>query len=301
MSDGGSFAKYEEKTIEERLASLEKSIPFFQLRIQSYDKVLDEHKELKNLIEEGREFYRGLTLVTSKQSNKIDDVSKESLNKIGAISDQLKTHVNSLSDLKSQIQVMASDSKVFVEALRNDFESHRKNQPVVLNQYCTRDELSKTTHSILNNFSSLTDRVSMSDVKRNMLAQDVLDFNEKLKKALDDQSYVLDRFLDLFDQFHSFKKDIDDKLNNQNDYIKSQTQSIVSNLLKQMEVLRYDLMSSPSSIESIKNELLQKMDSISLDSQNASIRSVNTDKQLQLQERKIENIYLILKKNEFNK
>lgn len=301
MSDARSFAKDEEKSFEDRLSSLEKNIPFFQLRIQSYDKVLDEHKELKNLIEEGREFYRGLTLVASKQSNKIDDVSKESSSKVAAVSDQLNNHVNALSDLKSQIKNISSDSKVAVESLRNDFESHRKNQPVVLNQYCTRDELSKTTHSILNNFSSLTDRVNMSDVKRNMLAQDVLDFNEKLKKALDDQSYVLDRFLDLFDQFHSFKKDIDDKLNNQNDYIKSQAQNIVSNLIKQMEVLRYDVMSSPSTLDSIKKELLQKVDAISLDSQNACLRSGNTDKQLQLQERKIENIYLLLKKNELTK
>lgn len=58
---------------------------------------------------------------------------------------------------------------------------------------------------------------------------------------------------------------------------------------------------SPNTAEAVKKELSHMLDSVSLDGKNALLTAKNTAQQALLLEKKIENLYLLLKQYDLNK
>ncbi len=64
---------------------------------------------------------------------------------------------------------------------------------------------------------------------------------------------------------------------------------------------RQEILSIPSEVPNIKKEMDQKIELVELNGQNAVIRSSNNEKQILLVERKIENLYQLIKRLEIAK
>lgn len=67
-----------------------------------------------------------------------------------------------------------------------------------------------------------------------------------------------------------------------------------------LEKFKQEILGRPSEIPSLKKELLEKVDLIAMDGSNSLLRSTNNEKQIMLIEKKIENLYLMLKKIDLN-
>jgi vacuolar-type H+-ATPase subunit I/STV1 len=59
-------------------------------------------------------------------------------------------------------------------------------------------------------------------------------------------------------------------------------------------------LSSAPSIEAIKSEVMKKLETVSIDSANASLKASNSAQQIYLLEKKLENLALLLKKHELS-
>lgn len=64
---------------------------------------------------------------------------------------------------------------------------------------------------------------------------------------------------------------------------------------KDLDIVKQELQGSPSSLESAKEQLLQKLKSVEMDAANSLLRSKNSDSQIIILQKKIENIQLVLK------
>lgn len=73
------------------------------------------------------------------------------------------------------------------------------------------------------------------------------------------------------------------------------------NAEKKIQESKKEILSIPSEIPRLRQELSEKLDLISLDCMNALMRSANNEKQLHLIEKKIENIYQLIKKIDLQK
>lgn len=109
---------------------------------------------------------------------------------------------------------------------------------------------------------------------------DVSTFNEKISQ-LNDQIKSLHIVND------SMKRDFKDMI----DQLKSEFQT-------KLKSLKEEIISIPSELPKLQKEVDQKIELVELNGQNAVLRSSNNEKQIMLVERKIENIYQLIKKLE---
>lgn len=68
-----------------------------------------------------------------------------------------------------------------------------------------------------------------------------------------------------------------------------------------LEANKQEIISRPSEIPDLRRLIDQKIELIELNGQNAVLRSANNEKQIMLVERKIENIYQLIKRIDINK
>lgn len=74
-----------------------------------------------------------------------------------------------------------------------------------------------------------------------------------------------------------------------------------ADFVKQLQAFKDELNARPSEIPDLRKLVDQKFELAELNGQNAVLRSSNNEKQIMLTERKIENIYQLLKKHEISK
>lgn len=73
-----------------------------------------------------------------------------------------------------------------------------------------------------------------------------------------------------------------------------------SEFTAKLEAFRHEILSKPSEVPALKRQLEEKIDIVSMDGTNAVLRSANCEKHLQLIEKKIEQLYLLIKRIDLN-
>lgn len=113
-----------------------------------------------------------------------------------------------------------------------------------------------------------------------MVEQDV--FNEKISR-LEQEVQQLRR------EKESFKRDA-----------KDQNHRLIGDFSSQLKAMKEEILNIPSEIPAMKKLFDQKFEIVELNGQNAVLRSSNNEKQIMLVERKIDNIYQLIKKIELS-
>lgn len=82
--------------------------------------------------------------------------------------------------------------------------------------------------------------------------------------------------------------------------IHSAMDDFVSEVHKKIEAFKQEIKNQPCPLDEVKKEIKEKLDIVSMDCQNSQLRSANCEKHLNLIEKKIESIMLLIKKIDLN-
>ncbi len=103
----------------------------------------------------------------------------------------------------------------------------------------------------------------------------------------------------------SFLQDLIQEIRREKDvmciHLKTEIQNLRSHFDSKLNAQREEVLNRPSDIPDLRKEFDKKLELVELNGQNSILRSSNNEKQILLVERKIENIYQLIKKIELSK
>jgi predicted nucleic acid-binding Zn-ribbon protein len=298
MSGGRKFGSSVEQSAEERLDEIERKYGVIQQRIQAYDQVLHDFESLKKEHQDLRMYCKHLEGITEKESqNLLGMISKNS---------------NSIVDIKN---IQDSDRKFSNDTYEKLLSSHRKNVEKsddldarflrlfeLLNEHIKNQEnINSVTSSKVYNFNKYKDLIE----KNSKRIDDVLDAHsdlvneiKKIRTCCSDYSQKSESLIKKIPEFSDWAATIywktEKDLENASNSLNKKIETGISNV-------RAELKEDPLTVESVKKEFKKTLESLELDSKNAYLKSSNAAQQIQILEKKIENVNLILKKNELSK
>lgn len=300
MSGGNSFLPEAEKTPEERLASLEQMIPVFIQKIQSYDKVLSEFSDVKKSIDDAHhnlESHKAFTLdIASALSNyKFSNETKVSL-----LAQEYYTQVAKVNTIKKDLMDLMQFSDKIQKSLSESDANNKSKHIELINTMVKQSAIDE----IKSDFYKATNA---------LISQDNL-HQAKMQAQEEKNSQFISKHNSLSQEINSLKSmtsEVDEKSVSLAGIVQRLQTDMVNlislarrDLGKEIEKNNLDLKksidSSPATSDSIKKEVSSQIEAVALDGRNALLKSNNSSQQIALLEKKIENLYLLLKKFELS-
>lgn len=298
MSDAKKFAKLPPLTADERLDEIERKYGVIQQRIQAYDEVLERFAALTKELKQSQKDTASLHDFFESFCKEIRTTISSLLGQIQPLKNTQEGHERTLKGHSSSINSMinhATDKHVELKMYVDDMG----------NRLCTWANDHVKIQTVLDDVNRKLSEVGNRQVKLvsqlDNLYADHFKFKEKsesvhanLDQCIDNMGHQLDNAPDLND----WASKLYSRFTSDMTYRDKQNMAYAD---KKVDQLAQDFAVNPLSAESIKNQLLSEMQSIALDSKNAYLKSNNCAQQIQLFEKKLENLNLIIKKYELNK
>lgn len=195
----------------------------------------------------------------------------------------------------------------------DDFK-YNTNQRIQNMQFAI-DMINKSLSSSIASIGSL-DREVKTQIQEvlNLTISSLKEFRQTLgdmQKELQSTNKIITNMRSLLEnyvEYSTYKKEIDHIKESlkQNESDKNSMRKEYNGLIERTKIeftttskaLKEDILSIPSEIPALRNLMEQKIELVELNGQNAVLRSSNNEKQLLLFERKIDNLYQLLKRLE---
>lgn len=300
MSGGDKFNKKIEISDSERLQELERKIPIFLERMQAYDQVLTDFKELKIKFNEQSNLLNSLCSDFSQHVLEFQEYKKYSM----------ISHSNSLEGVK----VSQSLSET-ISVVNSRVKSCNKNIQDTQNQL---DDHKKTISQKIDEKPSHYDLSNKADVESiELLKKCIIEWKKDIYKRLE-SSKLNDEQLDLigklpqeikrldhnhdcsFEFINTVKEELDEKDKQYSISLQNHYRNITQDFTNQLDKFKDDILSIPNPTNTIKEELSHRLDVACLDASNANLKSSNSVQQITILEKKLENVLLLIKKHELN-
>jgi chromosome segregation ATPase len=297
MSDGRSFSKDNiELTLDERLAELERKIPIYMDRIKSYDILFDKFQRTHETV-------LALQSHLKYTSDRIEDLKKEQQQQLDKISSRQDTIVDTFNRLSAYAESQKINNEMSLKNIVEKQNSHtdvlsslKKKMEEDASKYSLKNDLEslKTLQSKINNISkdqvdSVTEKVVQS---MNAITEHAKSIKDTLDMSSAHQTLLSEIAKNI--QSLSIGRNMDTKqINETFSYMRKEFAESIEDLRKQIPA------KSPE-IDSKYNEILKSCELTKLDGTNAVLRATNNEKHVQLLQKQIENIYLLLKKHELS-
>lgn len=299
MNLGKSYKK-EEFSPEQRLLEVERKFDVILEKIQKYDEVLDKfailQKELFNL--------------ASKQKEHEDKSLKLNIaleNDLSGISSQLKQSDfqqrnlgSNLSDLGRKLDSHKDDSSKKISELFGISEHLKSDILKRLDAYVPASYHQAHYSALNTRVNELTNDLEMQEVKENARNQALKDHSAKLadlENRLNSQNpeVIHQKFQSALEAHkNATKDDILSSMSVSNNRMLDLKESLQTALLQ----MKQEIMGTPSALETVRKEIMTKLEMASMDGNNAMIKAGNVAKKIDLLEKKLENVNLILQKND---
>ncbi len=298
MSDARKFAPKVLASAEERLTEIERKYGVIQERIQAYDEVLSQFAAVKKELKQAREN-------TASLHDFCDSLAKEVKASISSITCQIQPLKNVQDAHERALQGHSSTITSMLEHATNKHVEIRSSIEEINSRMATwasdrmkingfLDELKRTISEISNkqyNHSNSLDKLYADYIKfKDKTEETHTSLNKEIKKnkqSIDDAPDIADWASKLYGRVTSDMS-----------YRDKQMTSYVD---KKIDGLAQDFAADPLSAESVKASLLNELQTLALDGKNAYLKSNNCSQQIQILEKKVENLNLIIKKYELNK
>lgn len=299
MSDGKKFLKVNAGlSPEERLAVVEQNYAVILERIQAYDQVLAEFANISSDLNlHGQRLFK-----LEEKLNALDISLKANATQIATLSSNVqKAHDVLYGSLRKQGEAhneLAKWSEENLGRLYRDSELHKvqlHNEDV---------ERSKMRGFVLDVDKGLCDvKEALLEAQRKIatMTNEAALFKKASKDSHDALRAHVTELLSSFKEmpeFNEWATKIYIKVCNE---INDRQKQFYQELDRRSQQLKEQLASDPYTADSVKKILKDDIDALSLDGKNAYIKASNAAQQIQLLEKKVENINLILKKYELNK
>ena len=301
MSDCRKFGPSDaDRSPEERLADVEMKFGVIIERIRAYDAVLDKFKTISDrLIVMGKdqdELRAGIQLALSEGKRGCDALASQ----LSGFSGQLKERqvkddaihadlcmenhilVSQVEAQKESVKALDQRLVIFLELCvsKDKLDSYKRSQDDELDSiHLELRELSAKCTSLAQEDTELSATSAQQDLA---LSSSIREYRASVA-ALQAQVSELARGTNactgaIADLMQTVKRQTDD----------------------QILALKTELKGSPSSLESTKAELLSQFKTAQMDASNSVLKANNSAKQIELIERKIENLALLVKKLELS-
>lgn len=274
-----------------RLDELERLWPVMRDKLQMYDKLIDDVKQVqcKTALHEKNAIQNNDYL-----SSKIDDVNVKLQEKIS----NLESRFNDLSPIILNLGLNAEKQAKEIDNLKNLLLSANTRLDALSKKQqdcCSFDELNK----LKTNFESLHDETKQNQFNANKYTQDLFDKyqNENKNIANGVASLQKDQNLRQAEQI-KIQHDLD-ALKEMISIYEASNKALYEGLSNGIGKIIDDKINAiPKpiipSMDEAKSHMQLQLEPISLDAKNANLRSVNTDTKLHVLEKKIEQIKLML-------
>ncbi len=299
MSDGKKFIKTDANlSPEDRLAVVERNYSVILEKIQSYDQILVEFANINSDLQFNKESIDKL----DAQFTATSLVLKEKLDVLYTRTNDTKKNqdlvISSLNDQRIIQQQTSENLKTINKALQHDIDVLHANAGI------NAKEITKSQQSLSVLEKSLLDlKKCISTQSQSLIGMehDQEGLTYRVKTHYDELKAEINQLLTSFQelpQFNEWATKIYIKVCNE---INEKQKAFYQELDKRSQQLQEKLASDPYTAESVKKILKNEMDALAMDGKNAYIKASNASQQIQLLEKKVENISLILKKYELNK
>lgn len=300
MSDCRKFGQVseEEKSPEDRLLLLEKVWPTVVEKIQSYDCVLSGFSQLKDRIDL---IYQELNAIYSKNKNSSEylDAWKKSheqknIEVLSFIS-ECKKNIDNLNCLSTDVNEKINSLSTKTSSNIDDLSNKHKD---IESKVCLKSEVNAFKLYIDSKFDSLMDLVT---INRNLsidtckVNADKIMSQDEIILKLSNEVLEIDAHLSRID---ILEKSITAILLSLNDIKSSQKAQIDLLVDQKIEEFKSKNDQLP---DVLRNEFMKKLEGVALDGSNAVLKANNSSQQIFILEKKIENIYLQIKKLELAK
>jgi hypothetical protein len=303
MSESKSFAPTpdENKTPEERLAELERIWPLIQQKLAVYDRAVADVKQLYSLP-------NSLMDVKMDLDKSIKETAKVKEELKGLLGNGLQAIENVLNPLTQQIDTVGS--------MHSELKKNVENQLAQTNQNV--ENAKSRISQVLSEAAKGSEIQLLRDYLESKISQvskDISALNVKHVATEDKTTSLQDGFMGLADQLEDVNTVVKKSDDVRTEFMKQITKmsGIFENRWNEfstffqkytdekIESLKNDLQGSSASLGALRSEIIKKLESITLDSSNAFLKANNNAQQVAILEKKIENIFLLLKKFELSK
>jgi hypothetical protein len=299
MSDGKKFIKTNAGlTPEQRLEVVENNFSVILQKIQAYDQVLAEFANINSDLNVNKQSIERLEALLNHKQN----LNKESIDAINAKINELKKNQELLTPILNDhsvlIQTTKENSDYLYEMINKKSQSNEqeivslKAQDVMIS--LSSDKLSQELSILRKSTSTAIACVASLDNDHKSFKNNAQEIISSLQSKIES---LLSSFQEL-PQFNEWATKIYIKVCNE---IAEKQKDFYYQLDKKCQELKNQLATDSYTAESIKKILKDEMEELSMDGKNAYIKASNASQQLQLLDKKVENINLILKKYELSK
>jgi hypothetical protein len=299
MSDGKKFVKSDVNfTPEQRIDELERKYNVIQERIQKYNQVLVEFANINSDLNAHKKRIDSLEIELESWISHSKQVMNEIIATLGQQSKNNGLVVNTLEEQKNAHQKLSHYVQECFGTLSRSGELLKiQVHNVEIEHIKTRDFATGLEKSLLelnkfaSNQSERVDDLSVNHVTlKTQTELSIVNCKSKIEQ-------LLSSFREM-PEFNEWATKIYIKVCNE---INDKQKAFYFELDKRSQQLKEQLASDPYTAESVKTILKSEMDKLAMDGKNAYLKAANAAQQIQLLEKKVENINLILKKYELNK
>jgi chromosome segregation ATPase len=299
VSDGRGYAlKFVSQTADEIISETQRKYDVIIGRLQAYDSLIRDHKQLSESVESMQE--------------KLEELPEDLARHGGAVSVILTTIFKDIRELQDSIKRVESTAAAPIEDLRkSDKELDEKTSSIIkwlisLQSDCNKNEILindlfdesnqiKEKHSKLDlSISESNNKLHKHERVHEHLESKIAASEDRVRTLLDQFQNKFSSLLGLEERIKEFQKDIESKILRLNVNVRDDVQKLSLSLeMRHKENLE--------GLESNKADCKKLITDNFIDIKNSQIKFDNINKQLTLLEKKIENINLLLKKYELDK
>lgn len=254
------------------------------------DQASDWLIKLQDIVSEISSIYENVTMALKERDGKIYNLSSF----VDSNFKSIFSLENSVKDLTQSHESHVQGFSLGLQRISEKVDSSLADHPKIVDFSNLQNDLNDRFKALRSWIESIKDSI-------NEIQGDLVSLRGEVQAhdanfAEQQQDFVFIKSL-----FEKHKSEIDQRLSIASAQNELRAKAILDKHVKDMEALRDDLKGSPNALESVKQDILQQIESASLDASNAVIKAANVDSQQKIIERKIENIQLLLKKYELAK
>ncbi len=295
------FGIAKELSPEERFNEMEKKYSAIIERIQSYDKVLDQFevilKTLDLLSSENVALRKGL----KDAYDLIVSVNNSHLSAKQEISKNLQVIDQRMTESEKDISYAYNEHIKSKAELSSKIEERHLTALSALQEYAKNESLTSALQPLHNAVDYFHGEIASLYKLSEKGTKKHQDLDEKLQQVSDAHQITSRALTTTQIGLDGHKKDTNYMVASLRKQIENEVADVKDQVVTYMDNTKVEMIGSPGSMESVQRSISSRMDSIALDGSNAVLRSSNNEQMIKILEKKLANLAILLKKNEFAK
>jgi|SRR5579863_7463284 len=299
MSDARKFLKEDSqsKSPEDRLTSLEAKLPVLIERIQAYDQIIDTFATLEKTIRLFEKSILDINNIISSMSGCITMLIKKD--------DEIVSNAShEMNSIKKQVASIADKQADLTDLLERDIQEKQMGLSKLNSDIVQVASLAVSKSDFISMTNSLNVDVKMLKEEFTSRSNQIKDLNNALKahsevsKTLQYDISIVDTKVSAIDaDFSAFPKELKDLDTRVTYDVNQRFMIFFEKVNARLDAISTKLIPQGASLKEIKTDFEARLEAFRLDVSNSILKSGNNSQQINLLEKKLENLRLLMNKH----